>query len=44
MSLAAFSIAEPAIAEPAGGSRGKKPPSGRQIIPKADLRLTPEVR
>jgi hypothetical protein len=44
MSIAAFPIAEPAIAEPGGASRGKRPPLSRQIVPKPDVKPAPEAR
>lgn len=44
MSIAAFSIADEAIAETRGTSRGKRPPSTRLVIAKPDSRVTPEPR
>lgn len=44
MSLAAFAIAEVAIAEPVGAALGRRPPAKRTIVPKPDVRQTPEPR
>lgn len=44
MSVAAFSIAEAAVAELAGALRGTKTPPVRLIRPKRDESATPEAR
>lgn len=43
MSIAVFSLAEPAIAQGSGQS-GKKPPPKRQTVALADVKLIPEPR
>lgn len=43
MSIAAFSLAEPAIAQ-GSGENSKKPPPKRHTVALADIKLIPEPR
>ncbi|WP_283937325.1 hypothetical protein [Sphingomonas anseongensis] len=44
MSIASFSLAEPAVAETAQSKSGNQPPKSRVTVAKADRRSAPELR
>lgn len=44
MTIASFSLAEPAVSEAAGSNRGQRPPRPRVIVVKTDEQSIPEAR